>query len=72
MRRGLVLLAIAGAVTAAVAAGCEEQTSTQAGDIADADLAVPGDFADEAEKSVTTTNYKAELDALEKEIEAAQ
>ena len=67
MKRALIFLAIA-----AAALGCEQDASTQGGDIADADLAVPGDFADEAEKSITTTNYKAELDSLEKEIESAQ
>lgn len=38
--------------------------------IADSDLAVPADFADEAEKSISTANYKAELDSLEKEIDS--
>lgn len=38
--------------------------------IADSDLAVPADFADEAEKSISQSNYKAELDSLEKEIDS--
>jgi hypothetical protein len=38
--------------------------------IADEDLAVPADFDEEAETQITAENYKAELDALEKEINA--
>lgn len=71
MKRGLILLGI---VAAALAAGCEENTPASGGDvaIADTDLAVPADFADEAEKSITAANYKTELDSLEKEIDAQQ
>ena len=36
--------------------------------IADGDLAVPADFDEEAEQQITAENYKAELDALEKEL----
>jgi len=38
--------------------------------IKDEDLATPADFDDEAEKSITPANYKAELDTLEKEIDS--
>lgn len=71
MKRGMLLIGI---LTAAVAAGCEEDKPAGGGDvaIADADLAVPADFADEAEKSITAANYKSELDSLEKEIDAPQ
>jgi hypothetical protein len=41
-------------------------------EIPDADLAVPEDFEDEAEKEITVSNYKAELKALEKELEGPE
>lgn len=71
MKRGMLLIGI---LAAALAAGCEENKPAGGGDavIADADLAVPADFADEAEKSITAANYKSELDSLEKEIDAPQ
>ncbi|MCK6591624.1 MAG: hypothetical protein HUU21_32445 [Polyangiaceae bacterium] len=71
MKRGMILIGI---FAAALAVGCEENTPAAGGDvaIADADLAVPADFADEAEKSITAANYKSELDSLEKEIDAPQ
>jgi hypothetical protein len=37
--------------------------------INDDDLAVPADFEDEAEKSITVASYKAELQTLETEIQ---
>jgi hypothetical protein len=46
-----------------------EKTATPAV-IKDEDIATPADFDDEAEKTITPTNYKAEVDALEKEISA--
>jgi hypothetical protein len=36
--------------------------------VSDGDLTVPADFEEEAETSITAANYKAEADALEKEI----
>jgi hypothetical protein len=71
MKRGMLLLGI---LAAALVAGCEENKPAGGGDVAvaDTDLAVPADFADEAEKSITAANYKAELDTLEKEIDAPQ
>jgi hypothetical protein len=70
MKRGLVLIAL---VLAAALAGCEDDGNKAGGaDVAEADIAVPADFADEAEKSINATNYKAELDSLEKELDAAQ
>lgn len=41
-------------------------------EIVDEDLPIETDFEDEAEKSITAENFKAELDALEKEIDAEQ
>jgi hypothetical protein len=69
MKRVLVLVAMAAALVA-----CEDSGGSKPGEtaIADADLAVPADFVDEAEKSISTANYKAELDLLEKEIDAPQ
>jgi len=59
---------------------CEEQKAAQpaaAGSqaaapaqIKDEDIPTASDFDDEAEKDITATNYKAEVDALEKEISA--
>ena len=72
MKRGMILLGI---MAAALVAGCEENKPAAGGGevaIADTDLAVPADFADEAEKSITAANYKTELDSLEKEIDAPQ
>ena len=68
MKRGMLLLGI---LAAALVAGCEENKPAAGGAevvIADTDLAVPADFADEAEKSITTANYKAELDTIESEV----
>ncbi|MBK9262655.1 MAG: hypothetical protein IPM54_22980 [Polyangiaceae bacterium] len=71
----LVLLAASMCVVA-----CEEQKPAQpaAGDgktataeaVKDDDIPTPADFDDEAEKDITPANYKAEVDALEKEISA--
>ena len=36
--------------------------------VAEADVAVPADFADEADSTITAANYKSELDTLDKEI----
>lgn len=44
--------------------------STAAKPLADADLPVPADFEEEAEKQITPATYKQELDALEKEVDA--
>ena len=38
--------------------------------VADEELAVPSDFADEADTAITAANYKAELDSLEAELNA--
>jgi hypothetical protein len=68
MKRVLVLVAMAAALAA-----CEEGGSKPGETaIADADLAVPADFVEEAERSISAANYKAELDSLEKEIDAPQ
>jgi len=57
---------------------CEEQKAGEpAGgqaaapaQIKDEDIPTAADFDDEAEKKITADNYKAEVDALEKEISA--
>jgi hypothetical protein len=71
----LVLLAASICVVA-----CEEKKpddAAPAGDkavaaapIKDEDIPTAADFDDEAEKSITVANYKAEVDTLEKEISA--
>jgi hypothetical protein len=70
MRRGIFFLVTMAAALALVA--CEDDTGKTAaqGAITDADLAVSADFEEEAERSITASNYKAELDALDKEIAA--
>jgi hypothetical protein len=62
-------------------AACEEQkpadTSTTPAPtatsvaISDEDLAVQADFEEDAERSITASNYKTELDSLEKELEGS-
>lgn len=68
----LVLLAASICVVA-----CDEQKPAEPGATAektaavaikDEDITTPADFDDEAEKDISATNYKAEVDALEKEI----
>jgi len=71
----LVLLAASMCVVA-----CEEQKpadpaaggdkTAAAAPIKDEDIPTAADFDDEAEKDITTANYKAEVDTLEKEISA--
>ncbi|UQA60696.1 hypothetical protein [Polyangium aurulentum] len=76
MKRLVVLSLLA---LSALAVGCEEQsqpqggkdpgqTTAQAAPIKDEDLPTEAEFDDEAEKQINTTNYKTELDSLEKEI----
>ena len=60
---------------------CEEQKPTEpastaaptqaAAPISDDDLAVQADFEEEAERTITVSSYKTELDALEKELESS-
>ncbi|MBK8251425.1 MAG: hypothetical protein IPK82_01995 [Polyangiaceae bacterium] len=40
--------------------------------LADSDLPVSADFEEEAEKGISNSNYKSELDALEKEVDATR
>ncbi len=72
----LVLLAASICVVA-----CDEQKPAEPGAtgekgavtavaIKDEDIPTPADFDDDAEKNINETNYKAEVDALEKEISA--
>jgi hypothetical protein len=74
MKRIVLLMAL---VAAALTSGCDEKagggappSTSAAATLKDEDLATPADFDDEAEKSITASNYKAEVDALEKEIDA--
>jgi len=43
-------------------------TTAPAVALTDDDLAVPADFEDEAENTITVANYKTELDTLESEV----
>jgi len=77
VNKALLLLALA---AAALPLGCEDpapgaapagsQSPTAAAPLKDEDLVTPADFDDEAERSITAANYKAEVDSLEKEIDA--
>ena len=76
MKKLLVLALLA---VSAFVAGCEEPKKDDAGAagnaqapvaLTDKDVPLPADFDDEAEKQITSANYKQELDTLEKEISA--
>jgi hypothetical protein len=65
------LLVILAATAALAIAGCDSKEGGTAPEGAQgADLPVPADYEEEAEKSITSANYKDELGALEKEVEA--
>lgn len=74
MRRAIPILAL---LAAPLLSGCEDPPpagSTGApptGALSDGDLPVPADYEDEADTTIGAENYKAEIDKLEKEIEAA-
>ena len=80
MKTRFVLVPLAFVSVLALAA-CEEQkpqdtTTTPAPTatsvaISDDDLAVQADFEEDAERSITASNYKTELDSLEKELEGS-
>lgn len=64
-------------VSLLVFAACDDGTSKPApapsntpasATIADEDLAVPADFAEEADQTITAANYKTELDTIETEV----
>ncbi len=71
---------ILGALTVAMGlVACEEQKPAPATtgekaavavQIKDEDIPDQADFEDESAKDISTTNYKAEVDSLEKEISA--
>ena len=77
MRRALVILGLAAGL---FALGCGESTpaSGSAGPagsgaavaLSDSDLPVSADYEEEAEKKISASNYKSELDALEKEVDS--
>lgn len=79
MKRVILLLGLSAGL---LAAGCGDSTSPGAtggpaasgapAALADSDLPVQADYEEEAEKAITPASYKAELDALEKEIDSAQ
>lgn len=60
------------APTASVAAATTASEAPKEEAIADADLAVPADFEAEAEAAITPASYKADLDAIDKELSAAE
>jgi hypothetical protein len=47
--------------------GCDKKADETK--LSDDDVAVPGDFVEEAESSITPANYKGELDKLADEID---
>ena len=71
-----------GLVFGLMAAGCGDSTqgsgsaapagSGTAAALSDADLPVAADFEEEAEKNISASNYKAEIDALEKEVDSTK
>jgi len=75
VKKSLVLLAL---FVGLCLIGCGDTTSGSAAPaasgtavaLADSDLPVQADFEEEAEKAISAANYKAELDALEKEVAA--
>ena len=77
MKRALLIL---GVLAGLVALGCGESNapsgsgapvaSGAAKPLADSDLPVPADYEEEAEKKISASNYKSELDALEKEVDS--
>ena len=69
----LVLSALAMLVATACDEGAKKDepaanTTKAAPAIAEDDLAVPADFEDEAARTISVANYKAELDTLETEL----
>lgn len=74
MNRSIMLALL---VAALGVAGCDDQKAAPtasggqaASQIKDDDIPTVADFNDESAKEISTTNYKAEADALEKEISA--
>jgi hypothetical protein len=72
MKRAMMVMLLA---TTAALAGCNDKPqgtspapSGEAVSVKDDELVTPADFDTEAEKSITPTNYKSELDGLEKEL----
>ena len=72
MKKATLLLALIGLALA----GCDDKTSPQGSgagaqsQVKDEDLVTKSDFDAEAQSAITESNYKGELDALEKEISA--
>jgi outer membrane murein-binding lipoprotein Lpp len=71
--RWLVMVAVG---TLAVA-GCDKTekpqgTAASSAELADEDVPVAQDYLDQATTEITEANYKAQLDALEKELESAK
>lgn len=76
MKKSLVLL---GLFVGLLATACGDEATPGSGApaasgtaaaLADSDLPVQADFEEEAEKAISASNYKAELDSLEKEVAA--
>lgn len=62
-------LAACNETTAPTAASGSAAPQKSAAPLADNDLPVAADYEEEAEQKITTSSYKAELEALEKEIQ---
>ena len=76
MKQAMTILFLAAAATLL---GCEDKpagpapaSTTAAATVKEDELITKTDFEDEAEKSITGSNYKQELDSLEKEVESGQ
>jgi hypothetical protein len=64
-----------------LALGCGDSTAPGSGApagsgapvaLADTDLPVAADYEEEAEKGISASNYKGELDSLEKEVDSTK
>ncbi|HQP34969.1 MAG TPA: hypothetical protein PLI95_07315 [Polyangiaceae bacterium] len=58
------------APTAATSSAAPTTAAAPKVELTDEDIAVPEDFLEEATTQITSANYKAEIDALEKDIAA--
>lgn len=82
MKTRFIIVPLAIASIFALAACDEQKTQTDPGatptpapaaevKLTDADLPVSADFEEDAEKTITTASYKAELESLTKEVEGS-
>jgi len=61
-----------------MASACGDSTPSGSGNtagaqaaLADSDVPVPADFEEDAEKNISASNYKSEIDTLEKEVDSS-